>query len=80
MPEAKPEAKKEVEGKITSMDPSGKSVTLEDGTKLSIPSSLKVARGSLKKGAMVKATYEEKGGEKVATMIQVRSGEKKKSY
>ncbi len=80
MPEAKPEAKKEVEGKITSMDPSGKSVTLEDGTKLSIPSSLKVARGSLKKGAMVKATYEEKGGQKVATMIQVRPEEKKKSY
>ncbi len=71
------EAKKEVEGKVAKMDPSGKSVTLEDGTKLSIPSSLKVARGSLKKGAMVKATYEEKGGQKVATSIQVRPGEKK---
>ena len=48
---------KEVEGKVKTMDASGKSVTLEDGTKLTIPDSLKAARGTLKEGAMVKATY-----------------------
>lgn len=68
---------KEVEGKIKTMDGSGKSVTLEDGTRLSIPDSLKAARGALREGAMVKATYEEKGGEKVVTSIEVRLQEKK---
>jgi hypothetical protein len=62
---------KEVEGKIKIMDGSGKRVTLEDGTTLTIPDSLKAARGSLKEGAIVKASYEEKGGEKVVTSIQV---------
>lgn len=66
-----PPMTKEVEGKIKSMGGSGKSVTLEDGTKLTIPDSLKAARGSLKRGMMVKATYEEKGGEKVVTLIQL---------
>ena len=65
---------KEVEGMVMSTDQTGKSVTLEDGTKLTIPDSLKSARGALKKGVMIKATYEEKGGEKVATAIEVRSG------
>ncbi len=68
---------KEVEGKVKIMDGSGKTVTLEDGTKLSIPDSLKAARGVLREGAMVKATYEEKGGEKVVTSIEVRLQEKK---
>ena len=68
---------KEVEGKVKSMDRSGKNVTLENGTKLTIPDSLKSARGALKKGAMIKATFEEKNGEKVATSIEVRSGESK---
>lgn len=62
---------KEVEGRIKSLDPSAKSVTLEDGTTLAIPDSLKAARGVLKKGAMVKATYQEKDGQKVLTSIKV---------
>ncbi len=67
----------EVEGKITTMDTSGRYVTLEDGTKLTIPDSLKAARDTLTKGAMLKATYEERGGEKVVTSIQVLLQEKK---
>lgn len=67
----------EIEGKVKTMDGSGKSVTLEDGTKLSIPDSLKAARGALREGAIVKATYEEKDGEKVVTSIEVRLQEKK---
>jgi Cu/Ag efflux protein CusF len=69
-PEAAPA--KEVEGKIKSMDRSRTKVTLEDGTTLTIPSSLKAARGALTKGARVKATYEEKGGQKVVTSLEVR--------
>lgn len=68
---------KEVEGKIKTLDTSGKSVTLEDGTKLTIPDSLKAARGTLKEGAMLKATYQEMGGEKVLTSIQVLLEQKK---
>jgi hypothetical protein len=62
---------KEVEGRIMSLDPSAKSVTLEDGTTLVIPDSLKAARAVLKNGAMVKATYQEKDGQKVLTSIKV---------
>ncbi|MBI4573480.1 MAG: hypothetical protein HY713_09390 [candidate division NC10 bacterium] len=40
-------------------------------------SGLKLERGALKKGAMVKATYEEKGGQKVATSIEVWPEERK---
>jgi hypothetical protein len=68
---------KAVEGKITSTDGFGKSVTLEDGTQLTIPDSLKAARDSLKAGAFVKATYEERGTEKIVTSIEVRPEDKK---
>ena len=63
---------KQVEGNITSLDASGKSITLDDGTQLMIPDSLKVARSSLKEGARVKATYEEQAGQKVATSLKVQ--------
>jgi hypothetical protein len=61
----------EVEGKIKSVDASGKTVTLDDGTKLAIPPTLAVEKKALKPGANVKASYEEKGGEKVATSFMV---------
>ena len=64
---------KEIEGMIESMDRSGKSVTLEDGTTLTIPDSLKAGRAILKEGAMLRATYQEKGGEKIATSLEVQS-------
>ncbi len=61
----------DVEGKVKSVDTSGRVVTLEDGTMLTIPSTAKVDRNALKPGAVVKASFEEKGGEKVVTAIQV---------
>jgi len=70
--------KKEVEGKIKSVDPSGKMVTLENGIQLMIPDSVKVNRNALKEGATVKASYEEKGGQKVVTTIEVRPEKKDK--
>ncbi len=68
---------KEVAGKVKSLDATGRSLTLEDGTKLTIPHSLKAALGVLEKGATVKATYTEKGGQKVVTSLEVRPVEKK---
>jgi len=59
----------DVEGKIKSVDASGKMVTLDDGTKLTIPPTLTVEKKALKPG--VKASYEEKGGQKVATSFMV---------
>jgi hypothetical protein len=54
-----------------SVDPAGKSVTLDDGTKLTIPESVQYSKADLKPGAAVKASYEEKNGQKVLTNLQV---------
>ena len=61
----------EVQGKIKSVDPSGRMVTLDDGTQLTLPPTLTVEKQSLKPGANVKASYEEKDGQKVATSFMV---------
>ena len=63
----------DVEGKIKSVDASGKIVTLDDGTQLTIPQALAVERKALQPGANVKATYEEKAGQKIATSFMVMS-------
>jgi len=60
-----------VEGKIANV--SGAKVTLADGTELMIPSDVKVRRADLKPGATVKASFEERGGQKVVTAIVVQS-------
>src|SRR2546425_5723899 len=59
-----------VEGTIKAV--SGNVVTLEDGTKLSIPSSVKVAKDQLKPGAQITAEYEERGGPKGATSVLIK--------
>jgi hypothetical protein len=61
-----------VQGVIKSVDPSGKLLTLDDGTKLTIPPSVNVPRGMLEEGTIVKATYEEKGGQNVVTSLEVQ--------
>lgn len=48
-------------------------VKLDDGTELTIPPTVKVQRQVLQEGAIVKASYEERAGEKVVTSIEVRS-------
>jgi Cu/Ag efflux protein CusF len=63
---------KQIEGAIKSVDPSGRMVTLDDGTQLTIPPTVSVPKGDLKEGAIVKASYEEKGGQKVVTSLQVQ--------
>jgi len=66
-----PEAK-EIQGTIKSVDRTKKTLTLEDGTTLAIPASVKVAPDALKKGARVSATYEEQGGQRVVTSLHVQ--------
>ena len=68
-------AMQHVEGKIQSLDPSGRMLTLEDGTQLTIPPNLSVPRGTLKEGAIVKASFEERSGQKVVTSLQVQPGQ-----
>lgn len=41
-----------------SVDPAGRSLTLDDGTKLTITESVEFSRADLKPGAEVKAAYE----------------------
>jgi Cu/Ag efflux protein CusF len=60
-----------IEGKIKSVDHSGEMITLVDGTTLMVPPDLKVLRDAFKTGATVRATYIEKGGQKVVTSIVV---------
>ena len=60
----------EVQGKVKSWDSAAGTVTLEDGTMLSVPASIK-ERADIKEGAMVKASFEEKDGKKVVSKIEV---------
>ena len=46
----------DVEGKIKSVDPTGKMITLDDGTQLTIPPTLTVEKKALLPGANVKAS------------------------
>jgi hypothetical protein len=62
-----------IEGKVKSVDPSGTQILLEDGTKLMIPKSVKAPKEALRPGAMVMAQYEEKGGQKIVTAIEVKA-------
>lgn len=64
-------ATKSIEGKVMAVDPSGKSLTLDDGTKLTIPESVKFSKADLKPGAAVKAAYEERDGQKILTTLEV---------
>ena len=59
-----------VEGTVKTVR--GNMVTLEDGTQLSIPGSVKVPMSQLKPGAQINAEYEEKGGQKIATTLQIK--------
>jgi hypothetical protein len=58
-----------VQGKIKSVDPSGKMVTLDNGAKLVPPTLTVEEKSALKPGTNVRASYEEKGGQKVATAL-----------
>ena len=64
-----------VEGKVKTLDLSSKTLTLDDGTTLTIPES--VGMTGLKEGTRVIVTYKGNGDQKVVTsLIQVRESPK----
>jgi Cu/Ag efflux protein CusF len=63
----------ELQGKVQSIDTRTGAITLADGTKLKVMDAAQLR--DLKPGASVKATFQEQGGEKVATSIQVLKGD-----
>jgi len=62
----------DVQGKIKSVDQTGRMVTLEDGTMLLIPATVRINRQDLTPGADVKASFEDKGNQKIVTQIEVQ--------
>jgi Cu/Ag efflux protein CusF len=64
----------EIEGKVQSVDQTGKEIVLDDGTKIVWDDSTNITAGKLedlKEGAKVKASYEEKDGKNVASAMEV---------
>ncbi len=64
---------KTVQGSIQSVHPAEKTLTLGDGTTLTIPPSIAHGPGIARRGAMVIATYYEEGNRKIVTSIQIES-------
>jgi Cu/Ag efflux protein CusF len=59
----------EIQGKIRQVDATERTFTLEDGTKVWVAEGLSMDQ--LKEGATVKASYEERDGNKIATAVEV---------
>ncbi len=62
----------QIEGKITALDAAKRMLTLDDGTRLTIPPSVQLL-ANVKEGAMVKASFEERAGQKVLTGLEVET-------
>lgn len=60
-----------VEGRVQSIDPSKKEMTLADGTKFTIAAGTKLPP-NVKAGATVTASYKEEAGKKVLTAVEVQ--------
>jgi hypothetical protein len=60
----------EIQGKIKSLDTVERVIALENGTKIWVAEGLSM--GTLREGASVRASYEERDGKKVATSIEVK--------
>jgi hypothetical protein len=61
----------EIEGKIKSVDPTTRSITLENGTLLVIPTESVVEdHRLLQPGAEIRASFEEKDGQKVVLKLE----------
>jgi hypothetical protein len=65
-------AVKQIEGAIKSVDPTGRMLTLADGTELTLPPTASIPPDALKEGDIVKASYEEQGGQKVLTSLEIQ--------
>jgi Protein of unknown function (DUF1344) len=60
----------EIEGKIKSVDPSTRSITLENGTELLVPPEAVTDQRLLQPGAEIRARFEEKDGRKVVMTLE----------
>ena len=60
----------EIQGKVKTVDTGDRVVTLEDGTRISIPDG--IALDSLKEGAEITVSYEERDGKNQATNIEMK--------
>jgi hypothetical protein len=63
---------KQISGTVQTVD--GDKVTLADGTELTIPVGFIVRQTALQPGAAVKASYEDRSGEKVVTSLEREPG------
>ena len=59
----------EVQGKVQTVNAAERMIVLEDGTQIWVAEGLPLE--NLKEGVTVKASYEERDGKKVATMIEI---------
>jgi len=66
----------EVQGTVKAVDKEKERITLEDGTMLTVAPSAKRALAAVKEGAKIRATYVEKGGQKVITSLRVEKPSK----
>ncbi len=62
----------QVEGRITALDPAKRMLTLDDGTRLTMSPSVQLPP-DIKKGSIVKASFEEQAGQKVLTGLEVET-------
>ena len=60
----------QIEGKIKSVDPSTRSITLENGTELIVPAEAVTDQRLLQAGAEIRASFEEKDGRTVVTTLE----------
>ena len=60
----------EVQGKVRTIDAGDRVVTLEDGTRITIPDG--IAIDMLKEGAEVTVSYEERDGKNQATNVEMK--------
>lgn len=65
-------AEKKLEGQVQSVDPSGRGMTLTDGTTLMAPPGTAIRPGAITAGMTVIASYTEENGEKVLTDLTVK--------
>jgi Cu/Ag efflux protein CusF len=61
---------KTIEGKVKSVDTARKTVTLEDGTTFMVTDAAELK--TLEPGTMIKASYEDRAGQKVAKSVEVK--------
>jgi hypothetical protein len=60
----------EIHGKIKSLDTVERVIALENGTRIWVAEGLSMA--TLREGTLVKASYEERDGKKIATSLEVK--------